>query len=77
MHRVRAGRLVRSDTSDLGTVRRVARASLGERVSEDGDNVVPSGKDQEPDQLFVSVDDEVTAERGGFFVGVDEGVGGG
>lgn len=63
VHRVGARRLVWSDTPDLRSKRRVPRTSLGEGRSEERDDVVSSGEDEESDELFVSVDEEVSSVR--------------
>lgn len=72
MERVCERGLVATDTSDLGSERGVTRSSLGERRSEEGDDVVTAGEDEVSDNLLVSVDDEVTSKRGRLLVRGDQ-----
>ena len=72
MDRVGNGRLVWSDASDLTSVRRIAGSPLGEGRSIKVERVVTSGKNEISDELLVSVDNEVTSERSGFFAVLDK-----
>lgn len=77
MQGVGDGGLILSDASNLGSERGVPWPSFGEGGTKEGDDVVTTGEDEESDDLFVSVDDEVASEGSRLFVSGDEGGGGG
>lgn len=70
--RVRHGRLVRSDTTDLASVCRISSSSFRERRSVQVERVMATGKNEVSDEFFVSVDNKVSSERGGFFAVLDK-----
>lgn len=76
MNGVGTCRLVWPDTADLAAVRGITDTSFCEGWTVDVDWVVPTWKNEVTDELLIPVDDEVAAERGGFFAVLDE-LGGG
>ena len=72
MNRVGHGRLVRAHTTNLASVCGVSSSTFGEGRSVEVEGVMTTGKDEVSDKLFVSVDDEVSSERGGLFAVFDQ-----
>ena len=77
MKNVRLRGLVGSHGSDLNTVFRVGMATLDKGTTDDGHGKVSLSHNQHSDELFVSVDNEITTQFLRFFLVLDELFGGG
>lgn len=64
--------LVRANTSDLTSVGCISHTSFCERWSIQVKRVVTAGKNEVSNELLISVNDEISTERSGFFAVLDQ-----
>lgn len=68
MERVGNAGLVGADTSHLDGIMRIRWASFGKSWSDESDDVMSPGKNQEADETLIAIDYEIPAKLLWFFV---------